>query len=242
MRLKVIGSSSKGNCYIMESNDEILILEAGCDTQQVGQAIGFQWQKVVAVLVTHEHMDHARHIRDFQARGLRVFASRGTREATGNKAIEELNTKIFWRFGGFSVRWFEVWHDAREPVGFLIRHSECGTLLFVTDTARISQRFEGLNHIMVEANYDEDNEAFKGLPQSHIERVRLSHMSLDKTLEFIKHTNTSKVDNVLLLHISGRHGRKDDFLAKARDLGINAKIEVATPGLDININLEKLEF
>lgn len=56
MRLKSLGSSSKGNSYILENEHEVLVLEAGVSFKKVQQEIGFNISKVRGVCVTHEHL------------------------------------------------------------------------------------------------------------------------------------------------------------------------------------------
>lgn len=46
MMLKVLGSSSKGNCYILENESEALILEAGIKFQDVKKALNWNIAKV----------------------------------------------------------------------------------------------------------------------------------------------------------------------------------------------------
>ena len=41
MVLNVIGSSSKGNCYLLEASDGILIIEAGIPAVEIKKAIGY---------------------------------------------------------------------------------------------------------------------------------------------------------------------------------------------------------
>lgn len=55
MQLKVIGSSSAGNAYALESEGEILLLEAGMKMAEVKKCIDFNMQKVVGVCVSHSH-------------------------------------------------------------------------------------------------------------------------------------------------------------------------------------------
>ena len=65
MKLKVIGSSSKGNGYALIADDEILLIEAGCKLIEVKKAIDWQIGKVVGCLVSHRHGDHAAHIKEY---------------------------------------------------------------------------------------------------------------------------------------------------------------------------------
>ena len=41
MKLKVLGSNSLGNCYILENKDEALILEAGIKLVNVKKALNY---------------------------------------------------------------------------------------------------------------------------------------------------------------------------------------------------------
>jgi len=56
MILEVLGSSSKGNCYILKSAKDILILEAGVNIKDIKLALNFNFRDVVGCLITHEHL------------------------------------------------------------------------------------------------------------------------------------------------------------------------------------------
>lgn len=52
--LKIGGSSSKGNAYILECNDEILLIEAGVSFKnKILPVINWKGGKVVGCLVSH---------------------------------------------------------------------------------------------------------------------------------------------------------------------------------------------
>lgn len=56
MKLKVIGSGSSGNAYILESeNGEKLILEAGVKIMRYKEALNFDIKGIRACVVTHAH-------------------------------------------------------------------------------------------------------------------------------------------------------------------------------------------
>jgi phosphoribosyl 1,2-cyclic phosphodiesterase len=56
MRLKVLGTGSSGNCYILENNQESLIIEAGISFKEVKKELNFNFEKVKGLLVSHEHL------------------------------------------------------------------------------------------------------------------------------------------------------------------------------------------
>lgn len=56
MVLKVLGSGSSGNCCILESDTEALIIEAGIDFKSLKVAIDFNIRKIVGVVISHSHL------------------------------------------------------------------------------------------------------------------------------------------------------------------------------------------
>ena len=56
MILKVLGSSSRGNGYILETDKEALVLEGGVSLTQVKKAMDFNTSKIVGVCISHEHL------------------------------------------------------------------------------------------------------------------------------------------------------------------------------------------
>lgn len=55
MLLKCVASGSKGNSYILEAENEILLLEAGMKMLDVKKNIGFKVSKIAGCLLSHEH-------------------------------------------------------------------------------------------------------------------------------------------------------------------------------------------
>lgn len=55
MFMKIINSGSSGNCYVLGSGKEFLIIETGVPFRDVKEAIGYQTSKIVGVLSSHEH-------------------------------------------------------------------------------------------------------------------------------------------------------------------------------------------
>ena len=79
MKLKVLGSSSSGNCYLIEINkNEKLILDAGINFKEVQKELKFNLQGIQGVLITHEHMDHLKYAPNFALNGINIYASAGT--------------------------------------------------------------------------------------------------------------------------------------------------------------------
>lgn len=56
MNLKVVGSSSKGNGYVLGSKQEYLIIEAGCSLRDVKKVVDFDLNGCVGLIYTHSHL------------------------------------------------------------------------------------------------------------------------------------------------------------------------------------------
>ena len=240
MKLKIIGSSSQGNCYILQPTaGKALILEAGRPIEELGKALKYKWDNVAGVLITHEHGDHAGHVRAFQSRGLEIYATKGTAEALVNCDVFLIDEAPQFQLGDFKIRWFKTVHDAASPCGYLIAHPEMGKLLFITDSAEIPYKFKGVNHLLLEANYDDRHPNFNDLSKSYIERVRLSHLSIKQACDFIGSNEHDKLATITLCHVSSRnatkHGVKTQIKSLCEYLAIAPAINVATPWLIINL-------
>ena len=242
MELKCLGSSSKGNCYILENQKEALILECGIPFLEVKKALNFNISKVVGALVTHEHGDHSQYVNQFLASRIPVYVSYGTGNAMKWNGLflpfllkAEYKTKI----GNFTILPFNVKHDAAEPLGFLIHHPETGNILFATDTYYIPYTFEGLNQILIECNYRQDileaNIESGRIPKALRDRTLESHMSFHTCLEALQANDLRLVNNIVLIHLSDGNSNEIEF---KRDIHAETgkNVHIAQKGLTISFN------
>lgn len=249
MELTVLGSSSEGNAYVLQNTGEALLLEAGIGFKKVLPALDYDVSKVQGVLVTHEHGDHAGHLNDVLSYGLPVYTSAGTIEGAKRfmnrtqyePVVIEKDGDGYQRLqiGGFTVIPFPTQHDANEPLGFYIWHSETGGILFATDTFYVKNRFAGLSNILIECNYDqqqlEDNLIAGRIDAERYRRVRHSHLSYTTCLELLQANDLKAVNNIVLIHTSKDNGNAYRFregIAKAT----GKTVSVAKPGLVLNFN------
>jgi len=246
MRLKILGSSSKGNCYILENETEALLIECGVNFSMVKQALNFQLRKVVGCLLTHEHGDHSNYVSEFLASGIKVHATKGTLDSINSNRhhnMVELGYNTLF-LGSFMVKHFDVEHDAKEPVGFLINHPETGNVLFLTDTFYCKYTFGKLHNIIVEANYSKaiiEKKRSQGyLPQFLNDRIIKSHMSLETCKELLQANDLSEVNNIVLIHLSD--GNSDAALFQREIQNLTGKtVHVADAGIVID-NFNKTPF
>jgi len=55
MKLHILGSSSKGNCYVLQNKKEALIIEAGINLAEVKKVLNFDISKIGGCVVSHSH-------------------------------------------------------------------------------------------------------------------------------------------------------------------------------------------
>lgn len=217
MVLKCLGSGSSGNCYLLENQDEVLIIEAGIPFADVKKALRWNLKKVSGCLISHEHQDHAKYTREVLNAGIRTLALREVFDSQPlrNRAFcMEVVPKRKYQIGGFRVFTLDVAHDV-PCLGFVIEHEDMGTLLFVTDTMMLEYRILNLNHIMIECNYSDEileSNISNGLvPASMRDRLLHSHMELETTKECLRANNLSNVSEVILIHLSGNNSHEAEF-------------------------------
>ncbi len=242
MKLKVIGTGSRGNCYLLESAKEILMIECGVKASSIKSSLNFNLNKVVGCILTHEHNDHAKSIMDVMTWGIDVYASEGTLKAKkvldANRANAIRKNKKF-KIGEFEIIPFDVKHDAKEPLGFLINHPECGLTLFITDTYYVEYLFPGLNNVIIEANYCENiiNERLgveTGMKFLR-DRVIRSHFSLENCKELLSTNDLSNVNNIVLIHLSDGNSDEKRFKKEVDEL-TGKTVSVAYDGMEIEFN------
>lgn len=238
MNLTVIGTGSKGNAYLLENGQEALLIECGVNIKAIKQALKFNLAKVVGCIVTHEHGDHAKSIKEVMAAGVNVWATKGTHDACGT--TKNHRARVFtdgvYPLGGFEVMPFDVKHDAADPCGFLIKHPDTGTILFMTDTMYCPYTFKNLHNIIIEANYSHEQIRVKLSEMEFLKnRVMQSHMSLDTCIDFLKKNDLSKVNNIVLIHLSD--GNSDEKLFKSEVEAATGKtVTVADNGTQIQFD------
>ncbi|KAA0944108.1 MBL fold metallo-hydrolase [Sporosarcina sp. ANT_H38] len=215
--IKTIATGSTGNCYHVTDGITPLLLECGISFKNIQKALDFKTSDIAGVLVTHEHKDHCKAVSEVADRGLNIYMSSGTKEAIGinHHRIKAIENKKQFKLGTWTILPFDVQHDVSEPFGFLLANEAGDKLLFATDTYYVRYKFQGLTHIMVEANYSteilNENIATGRVHDGMKRRLVKSHFSLENVLEFLKANDLSKVQEIHLLHLSDSNSDETMF-------------------------------
>lgn len=218
IRIQPLGSSSAGNSYLIDDGHTRLLLEAGIRYRDIQRGIGFQTASLGGCLITHEHGDHCKSVKDVLKAGIDVYASYGTWDALkldGHHRAHPVKSQQPFTIGTWTVLPFDVQHDVSEPLGYLLANQAGDKLVFLSDTYYCRYRFSGLTHVMVECNYSLDvlnaNVATGKVPYAMKKRLMKSHFSLENMLDFLRANDLRKVEEIWLLHLSDTNADEDLF-------------------------------
>ena len=248
MELMTLGSSSAGNCYILRATSgETLILECGLPFRKIKEDLGWNLSGITACLISHRHRDHCKAFPDMEKAGIRTLALQDVKDSFPQCAglfFTPLDPMKGYKAGGFRIFTLPVYHsdpDGNECpcLGFVINHDEMGKLLFVTDAVTLDYNVEGLDHIMIEANYSDrvlqGNIDAGRIHKSERDRLIQSHMEIETTIKVLQTLDTDNVNEVILLHLSPRNSNPDDFIRQVSGkTGIPT--HVAKEGLKLDLN------
>ena len=218
MIFKSLASSSHGNAYVVSDSDTRILLECGVSYKKLKQLCGFQLSDFAACLVSHEHKDHAQSVPDLIKDGMRVYMSEGTASKLNAEGAKLIEDKEQFNVGSFDIVPFSTFHDATEPLGFLIKSRSDGEVLaFATDTVNLRYRFPGINILAIEANYAKTIlEKCERLPEKVRHRIENSHMEIDNLCDYLKELDLSSCREIHLLHLSDATSHEWDFLIKVK--------------------------
>ena len=240
MVLKVLGSSSKGNCYILEASDGVLIIEAGIPAIDVKKALHFKINNVLGCIISHQHRDHSKFLKDIISSGIKVlaledvFVSHNLSNHSFCKTIEPMHG---YKIGSFKIFAIPVSHDV-PCLGFIVEHQEMGKMLFITDTMMLEYVMPKLDHIMIEVNYCDkilqENIDAGIVPVSMRDRLLHSHMELQTAKDIIKANDLSNVKELILLHLSDNNSNSELFKAEMEKVS-GKPVYIAKNGLELNL-------
>lgn len=212
--LKVIGSGSSGNCYVIECRRQSLVLDLGLPWGDVLAGVNYNIKNVAGCLVTHAHKDHALSIKNALKYQLSVYTTPSTAESVGGIA---LNSKVTYKIGEFEVIPVKVPHGDAECYSYVIKHDETGILLFCTDLTAFPYIVPA-THILIEANYSTEmlaeNFCDNAVGRSHPE----NHLSIDSCCEILDRLKSPELQTVMLIHLSRANSDENDFCSRVKDV------------------------
>lgn len=232
MKLKCLGSGSSGNCYLLSAdNGETLILDVGIVLKEIKRGLDYDLRRILGVLVTHSHLDHAKSVSDFERMGIKMF----TPYKISNHVSAECNYMGDFKIKDFALtdldgNFMHTNADGSECpcYGFQITHKEMGKMLYITDTEFVKWRFRDVNHILISCNYIKDNLDDENIAKRN--HVLRGHMELETVKEFIRANVSDSLQNVILCHLSAENADADKMVAEVQKIVPGAHVDVARAG------------
>lgn len=215
-----LGSGSSGNCYYLGTSEYGILIDAGIGIRTIKKTLreyGIAMEKIIAVLVTHDHADHIKTIGCMGDKlNIPIYATEavhdGIRRNTYLNASLQTTRRIIEKEKVFSIKDFEITafevpHDSLENVGYEIRLEEQKFVL-ITDIGRITdtirQHASQATHLVIEANYDEEMLQNGKYPYYLKRRITsgMGHLSNRLSAEFIASIYNNNLQNIWLCHLS----------------------------------------
>lgn len=264
MRLTVLGSGSRGNALLVEADGAALLIDAGFsfkDLLKRCEAAGADPSLVRAIVLTHEHGDHAKGAaRAAAAWGVPVLASRGTLVALAERlprttAAIPLRPSRPVAVTPFAVTAYPTSHDAAEPVMLVVEDAEGRRLGVAYDvgspTAALRHALRGLDALVVETNHDEVMLRASRYPATVRARIagHGGHLSNRQAALLAAEAAHAGLGTVVLAHLSDRCNRPDLALREVetalRGTAFTGRIVVAeqdAPGAPIDVGAPGLQL
>jgi phosphoribosyl 1,2-cyclic phosphodiesterase len=225
MKVISLQSGSNGNCIYVEAGQCRLLFDAGISARQAELRLaehGRSIRDVDAVLISHDHTDHARGIGVFQRKfGLRVYATPATlRAAQAKLGLGELGEVRPFVAGealklpGLSVQTIPTPHDGVDGVAFVLDDGR-RRLGILTDLGHpfggLGEMVATLDAVVLESNYDPDMLACGPYPEFLKRRIRglRGHLSNDESAGLVKAWASPRLQWACLAHLSEQNNDPD---------------------------------
>lgn len=224
-----LSSGSSGNCYLLTNGKAGLLIDAGVSLRRMKKVLceqGFTMETPRAILVTHDHLDHIRHLGSYCKKlCLPVYATEVLHSALSTHTFTKDHIGDCSRSldsGGPHpiplgpdipesdcprVSSFVVPHDATQTVGYFIEWGGSSFFL-MTDAGRVTDEAlayaSKADSVVFESNYDTG--MLFGGPYPHDLKMRIcrgnGHLSNDECARAIGKFWHKGLRNIFLCHLS----------------------------------------
>ena len=194
MKLTTHASSSKGNLFTLERENDTIIIDAGAKKDIQGDIL----------CITHSHGDHIKHLNYYVDKVGTIVTSQDVLDDLKPKVDSFTYSKIIDKFDPLhelnNIKIIEMVHDV-PCVGFLIEDSK-NTYLHITDTVHVKYEpiFDKVTLASVEANHDLElleNSKISDYLKNRITTV--GHLNNTQALGVCKWLPNAKIN---LIHLS----------------------------------------
>lgn len=216
MRGWTLGSGSSGNALLIESGPHRILVDCGFGPRALAtrlRAIGVAPESISALLITHEHVDHAQGAERAQKKWRwPVISAAGTLGT-----LREIEAR--WRrpiapgtpvaIDGFSIEAVAIPHDATAPLAFAITATASGARVGVAHDLgavpeALRRTFSRCDALCLEANHDLEMLRNGPYPASLKQRIRggRGHIGNAESAALAAELAGTSLAAVTLLHLS----------------------------------------
>jgi phosphoribosyl 1,2-cyclic phosphodiesterase len=226
MRFASLGSGSKGNSTIVESDTACVMVDCGFGLRNACtrlERIGKSPEDLTAIIVTHEHSDHWKGIGALSAKyNIPVYLSAGSLKAkeiqSGEALFNCIDSHKDFYVGDICIKPVPVPHDAREPIQYILSNGKV-QLGILTDlghfTPHVVSSYSKCDALLLECNYDDDMLLDGPYPRFLKDRVSgmFGHLSNRQAADLLLALDLSRLKTLVIGHISAKNN--DVSLIKA---------------------------
>ena len=231
-KLYVIGSSSKGNGYIIEGEKECLLLECGRPFSEFLTAHDYDISNFIGVLISHRHSDHIKYINQFINHSLSVYSNEDIQSI--QKEVKALKTGLKYKIGNeFIVQAIPLKHNAPN-YGYIIDVQ--GTrIVFATDCVDFPYKIHHVNVWMIEMNNSDEVILDNYVDDIDMRSQYQNHLSIEKAIKAVKMNYSVDLQTIIGIHLSDVNSDKNLFRKEVMDeIGIEPLF--AESGMNVELN------
>lgn len=220
LRFAILGSGSRGNALVVSCGSTHVLIDCGFSIRETERRLaraGLEAGALAAIVITHEHNDHASGAAALARRHrLPLWLTHGTAQALGGAARNDgLAVRHFGGDERFVIDALEltpytVPHDAREPCQFVFANGD-RRLGLLTDvghiTPHIEDRLRDCDALVLECNHDRDLLADSAYPESLKARIAGPHGHLDNdaAAALLAGLDGRRLQHVVAAHLSEKN-------------------------------------
>ncbi len=219
LRVCSLGSGSGGNALVVEARDGLfftrVLVDNGFNVKQLARRLeraGLSLRDIDAIIVTHEHSDHAGGVARFACKaGIPVYCSRGTARSSG---LEDSGVELYAicagsrvELGPLAIDPYAVPHDASEPLQFVFTDGDRRVGL-LTDAGQCSdiivRALSRVHALLLECNHDKTMLHSGWYPYFLKTRIggALGHLSNNQAARILRKLDCSRLEWIAAAHLS----------------------------------------
>ena len=221
MRFEPLISSSHGNVYIISDGHTRILLECGVTHKKLQKLCDFKTTGFDGCIISHEHKDHSAAVKQLITSGMDVYMSYGTAEALElPDAVFEMAKEMIagqqFSIGTIDVMPFGTFHDAKEPLGFLMQSRiDKDIFAYAIDTVNIPYNFPNVNLLALEANFEQERlDRCEKMPEKVRHRISNTHMEINVLCNILRRMDLSCCRELYLMHLSDATSHEGHFINK----------------------------